>query len=504
MQAAVIERDRVVRGSGCAGTRKAAPPAADAAFEIGSVSKTMTAFLVAGLIQRGQWSLDDPIARHLPEGTAVPRQGERQILVRDLLTHSAGLPGLPPGMPMPNPADPYAALTEAQLLAALGRVTLSRPIGSQAEYSNFGMMLVSLAAARSLGGDLEAALRERLFGPLGMAGAYVAKPRGVRPAPGHLPGGAATPAWTITPNLAGVGMVKATLDDMVRYARAELGSLPEVLTAATEALRFTQQPLAHGFAMNWVVSRQQGRELRLHEGGTGGFSSLVVLEPGAQRAVVLLADTALTDLGGLGDVGLALLGLEVPLQPRREVAMPPPLRRALVGDWEVGGVTLQLREAEDGRLLAQARGQSEFELRQDSRGDLYPTSFSALLRLEPPEAEGQPVRRFSWHQGGGTMQGRRVGMVEAAPTITNPAWRDWAGEYQLAPQFSLRVFEREGRLMVQGSGQPAIAAEPVGTDRIEIKAVGAIVEFERDAAGQVVAAVLRQGGRVMRGAALKR
>jgi len=102
------------------------------------------------------------------------------------------------------------------------------------------------------------------------------------------------------------------------------------------------------------------------------------------------------------------------------------------------------------------------------------------------------------------MQGRRVGLVEAAPTITNPAWRDWAGEYQLAPQFSLRVFEREGRLMVQGSGQPAIAAEPVGKDRIEIQAVGAIVEFERDAAGQVVAAVLRQGGQVKRGAALKR
>lgn len=504
VQAAVIERDRVVRGSGCAGTRQAAPPAADAAFEIGSVSKTMTAFLVAGLIQRGQWSLDDPIARHLPEGTAVPRQGERQILVRDLLTHSAGLPALPPGVALPNPADPYAALTEAQLLAALGRVTLSRPIGSQAEYSNFGMMLVSLAAARSLGGDLEAALRERLFGPLGMAGAYVAQPRAARPAAGHLPGGAATPGWTVTPNLAGVGMVKATLDDMVRYARAELGSLPEVPAATTAALRLTQQPLAHGYAMNWIVRTLQGRELRLHEGGTGGFSSLVVLEPATQRAVVLLADTALTDLGGLGDLGLALLGLEVPLQPRREVAMPPALRRALVGEYALAGMTLKIREAADGRLLALAGGQSEFELRQDSRGDLYPTSFSALLRPEPPEAEGQPVRRFSWHQGGGTMQGRRVGMVEAAPTITNPAWRDWAGEYQLAPQFSLRVFEREGRLMVQGSGQPAIAAEPVGKDRIEIKAVGAIVEFERDAAGQVVAAVLRQGGQVMRGAALKR
>jgi len=58
----------------------------------------MTAFLVADLVAAGRWSLDDPIARHLPAGTRVPRQGERQILVRDLLTHSAALPPLPARM----------------------------------------------------------------------------------------------------------------------------------------------------------------------------------------------------------------------------------------------------------------------------------------------------------------------------------------------------------------------------------------------------------------------
>ena len=98
------------------------------------------------------------------------------------------------------------------------------------------------------------------------------------------------------------------------------------------------------------------------------------------------------------------------------------------------------------------------------------------------------------------MEGRRVGLVNAPPTIINPAWKDWAGEFQLAPQFSLKVFERDGRLMVQGSGQPAIAAEVAGPDRIEVKAVGAVVEFERDAEGRVAAAVLLQGGQRLRGA----
>jgi serine-type D-Ala-D-Ala carboxypeptidase/endopeptidase len=92
------------------------------------------------------------------------------------------------------------------------------------------------------------------------------------------------------------------------------------------------------------------------------------------------------------------------------------------------------------------------------------------------------------------------GEADAAPVITNPAWRDWAGEFQLTGNFSLRVFETDGKLMVQGTGQPPIAATPTGPDRIEIASVGAVVEFERDANGHVVAAVLRQGGQVLRGA----
>ncbi len=497
VQAAVIEAGKVWRASRCAGTRPDGAPAADAAFEIGSVSKTMVAALVARLVDAGRWSLDDPVARHLPEGTVVPRQGERQILVRDLLTHTSGLPPLPADMQGGTQADPYARLTEAGLLASLGRTVLARPIGSQAAYSNFGMMVLSLAVARSLGGDLEAALREQLFQPLGMNTAYIARPLGAAPATlaqGHLPDGTPAPAWTIATNLAGVGMVKATLDDMVAYARAQLGDAPPALAAP---LRRTQQPLAKGFGMNWGLRRVQGRDLAFHEGGTGGFSSLVALEPGAQRAVVVLADTLLTDLGGLGDIGFALLGLDAPLQPRRAVEAPAALRQALAGDYELGSLRVKIWQA-DGRLMAQVPGQSAFELRYDSRGDFYPLGIAALLRPEPP-ADGQPVARFLWQQGGGGAKAYRVGLVEAPPTIANPAWKAWAGEFQLAPQFSLKVFERDGRLMVQGSGQPAIAAEVTGTDRIEIKAVGAVVEFERDADKRVVAAVLLQGGQRLRG-----
>ena len=84
--------------------------------------------------------------------------------------------------------------------------------------------------------------------------------------------------------------------------------------------------------MNWIRANLRGHALLAHEGGTGGFSSLVALEPAKKQAVVLLADTALTDLGGMGPLALSLLEPTVPMaRARLAVPLPPIWREAFVG-----------------------------------------------------------------------------------------------------------------------------------------------------------------------------
>jgi D-alanyl-D-alanine-carboxypeptidase/D-alanyl-D-alanine-endopeptidase len=488
-----IDGAQAERATFCAPKRVAdASPSLGSAFEIGSVTKTMTSFLVADLIASGKWSLDDPIAAHLPAGTAVPRQGERQILVRDLLTHTSGLPALPSRLGGMDPRDPYAALSEPDLLASLGDVRLTRPIGSEPQYSNFGMMVVSDAVSRAYGTSYEAALKARLFDPLDMKGAFVTTPApGEAVAVGHTARGTPTPAWTITPNLAGVGMVKATLDDMERYAMAEMVDGP-----LASRLRMTQQPLSAGFAMNWMLRRSGGRDLLVHEGGTGGFSSFVGLDTARHIAVVILADTALTDLGGLGDVGLALLDTGTPIAPpRRAIPVPARLLQAMQGDFDLGALKLHVR-AEGVRLFAQATGQTEFELLYDDHGDFYPSTFDALLT---PMNVGGRVDCFVWKQGGGALEGTRAGLAESPVASGASLASDCDGTYRLTPQFSLRIFRADGNVQLQGTGQPATTAAVTGPDRIEVKAAGAVVKFNRDQKGAVVGATLLQGGAVIEG-----
>jgi CubicO group peptidase (beta-lactamase class C family) len=85
----------------------------DTIFEIGSITKVFTSLLLADLVQRGEVALADPVAKFLPSEVKVPARGGRQITLRDLSTHSSGLPPFPSNL---NPRDP----------ATLSRNILSR------------------------------------------------------------------------------------------------------------------------------------------------------------------------------------------------------------------------------------------------------------------------------------------------------------------------------------------------------------------------------------------
>src|SRR5262249_55814551 len=145
-----------------------------------------TAALLAEFIARGEVALSDPIAKLLPTGTSVPSFNGRGITIGDIVTHTSGLPSFP--WRLSDMDNPYATLTEHDLLDSLAATRLTHAPGSQGAYSNFAMMVLSYALARRSGKDYETLLRERLLAPLGMNDTYIAKrPPQVRLAQGHLP-----------------------------------------------------------------------------------------------------------------------------------------------------------------------------------------------------------------------------------------------------------------------------------------------------------------------------
>jgi len=498
---AVIEGDRVARSFRCADPGAEGRIDAASAFEIGSISKTMTATLLADLIGQGRAGLDDPLADYLPPGTKVPEFDGRPILLRHLVNHTSGLPALPARLTAAgvDPADPYARLDETQLLASLADVRLAAAPGSAFEYSNFASMLLSYAVARRAGSDLESLLRERLFAPLGMGGAYIARrPEGVRPAVGHMPNRESTPAWTFAVDLAGVGGVRATLEDMVRYLQGNLGQRP---AAIAPALELAQQPVSAQppMAMNWMLMPVSGRTVHTHEGGTGGFSSFVAFDRARGRGVVILSDTTWNSIGGLGSLGLHLVDAQFPLGgPRRAATPDPALLAALEGEYVLqGGMRMQLRPRE-GKLFVQAQGQGEYEMGYDDAGDFFPVALDAVLQ---PRDDGQG---FAWRQMGGVVPATRIDAAASpasgpAPALDDAQLQAYAGEYPLAPAFVLTVRARDGRLHAQATGQGEFPLDAVAADLFAAPAFGIEIRFQRAAEREVAALELHQAGQVLRG-----
>ena len=93
--AIIAETKNTIKATACANPKSSRKFDDSTAFEIGSITKTMTATLLADLIERGQMKLDAPLADYLPAGTNVPSFEGKPILLRHVVTHTSGLPSMP-------------------------------------------------------------------------------------------------------------------------------------------------------------------------------------------------------------------------------------------------------------------------------------------------------------------------------------------------------------------------------------------------------------------------
>jgi D-alanyl-D-alanine-carboxypeptidase/D-alanyl-D-alanine-endopeptidase len=501
MAIAVVDQKAPATAYVCAEARHQARIDERTAFEVGSISKTFTAALLADRIAAGRMRLDDPLRLYLPEGSKVPAFEGKPITLRHLVTHTSGLPALPPRMVIRTPSNPYVMVTEKQLLDSLAEVTLTQAPGTSWAYSNFAVMVLSHVLSQQYQKDLETAARERLFAPLGMKTSFVQTiPAGVRVAQGHVPfqgpAGNRAARWDFPVNLAGMGGFRATLPDMVRYLEANLGLVQGAgAAAASAAVARTHDEVIHvgdtHMGMAWMMSPLFEHKLLMHEGHTGGFSSFIAFDKQRQRGVVILSDTAFNSLGGLSDLGLHLMDDRFPLsKPRTLTDAEPAMLDALAGSYRMDNgmeVTLRRRNAV---LEMQVEGQKAFPMGHDSSGDFFPLAVDAVLRPQP-QVGGYS---FLWLQGGGVLSAKPIDAIRRVQApLTTAALSEYAGDYPLRPNLTLRVFVLGNRLWGQATGQGAFPLDRVIPDVFFSSQPDLEIRFERKEA-KVVAMTLRQGG----------
>jgi CubicO group peptidase (beta-lactamase class C family) len=278
-----------------AGERYAGPPLdGHAVFEIGSVTKTFTAGLVAGAVAAGLLDPDATLDRYLPLQRAPA--GREPVRLRHLVTHSAGLDPAPLSFLLPwlralvqDRGNPYGFVTLEHYLSYLDGAEAEGTPGERWAYDNAGYGLLGTILERTEGMPWAALVRARLLQPLGMDETFVDlaadDPRLV---PGVNARGRRAARWRM-PFMAPAGGLLSTLDDMERWVRAQL-SPPAALSFLVDTHEVTALETAipgHRMTRGWIAAPDGWL---WHNGGTGGYHVFVGVDPERDRGVVVLTN----------------------------------------------------------------------------------------------------------------------------------------------------------------------------------------------------------------------
>jgi len=263
-------------------------------FETGSVTKALTGMVLADAIERGELSMDSTAVELLP---ALAHTRAATVTVRELCTHTSGLPRLPANLRTAARAalfalaglDPYRGTTPSRVIALAGRQHLRRR--GRAAYSNLGAALLGQLLAGRAGCSFPDLLRARVFTPLGMSCAAVAT-RQLKAAPGWSAAGLPRAPWLLD-GYAPAGGVIATIGDMARLVTAILDRTAPGGCSLTPVPDVESTRPGRRSGMFWMIdSLPSGQPMIWHNGATGGYSAFLAIFPETRQGVAVLASVS--------------------------------------------------------------------------------------------------------------------------------------------------------------------------------------------------------------------
>ncbi|NNE01420.1 MAG: serine hydrolase [Pirellulaceae bacterium] len=378
-------------------------------YEIGSMSKVFTGILLGHAVETKTVTLDQPIGELVPEiSKKNPTVGQSIQLVH-LATHNSGLPRMPDNWKPAQPNDPYVDYDRKLLIEFLSGVKTTREVNLKTEYSNLGMG--SLGDLLSIKADVsyEKLLESVIAGPLKMSDTTISlsEEQAARFAPPHNAARTAESPWNFDA-LAGAGGIRSTVSDMNRFMQAMIDPPDSELGRAIDLAWKQHAPSRDGYfaiGLGWHIARDGST--RWHNGQTGGYHSMMLVNRDLQAGVVVLSNTATGQIDSIAESIIGLLAGQKLTLPKfeKEVDVDAETMKRLVGKYQiVPAFVLDVRVEKD-QLMVQATNQPALPVYPESPTKWNYRAVTATITFELPD-EG-PATALTLHQNGRKMRGPR-------------------------------------------------------------------------------------------------
>lgn len=272
-------------------------PDASTISEIGSISKTFTATILAHAIHEGKLKLDDPVNKYLPDSIPVLQLNGKAVTFRHLMNHTAGFPRMPDKFDEKKiDQDGIIIYPVEQFFGFLKNLKLLNEPGIKSEYSNAGVSLVSTILQRVYNKTYEQLIWKYICDPLSMKDTriHIRKEDSARFATGYDANGEYYFPRNLPPVYQGAGGLRSTATDLLKYAKAQWDAPSRSLNrdiALTHDTTFTMEKSAIGIA--WMHVFAGDVPVLFHNGATGGYRSFLAVNLKKKIAVVVLVNSAI-------------------------------------------------------------------------------------------------------------------------------------------------------------------------------------------------------------------
>ena len=307
---ALIKNGEMVleKGYGFGDIATQAPVTTATLFNIGSISKSFTAVGIAQLVDQQQVDLDTPVIKYIPDFRLRDQQTQQTVTLRQLLSHSSGLPA-------DEQWPPQVPATREGIVDDVAPIPITTRPGTRFQYCSRCIVLAAYILERITGQSWEAYTRAHIFEPLGMTTASFG-PQGLEAAVDraqpyrHDPVSGDVPVpWRrlqyLEP-LAPGGGIDANVDDMAHYALLQLGDgtiSGHRLVSAEMMAELHRPDIAVGtdwprnasfqnlhYALGWFTGKTNGVGLMFHNGANPGYRASIFLAPSSRAGVVILTN----------------------------------------------------------------------------------------------------------------------------------------------------------------------------------------------------------------------
>ncbi|HJS23466.1 MAG TPA: serine hydrolase [Pyrinomonadaceae bacterium] len=526
--ALVAENGKVVyKGAfGMANMEWNIPNTPDTRFRLGSITKQFTSMLVLQLVEQGKIKLDGKISDYLPD---YRKDIGEKVTVHHLLTHTSGIPSYTsqPGFFENVSRNPYKV---AEFVKKYASGDLEFEPGSKFSYNNSGYFLLGAIIEQVTGKSYEQVLKENILDPAGMKNTGYDHHNTIIPkrASGYSKtADGYTNALYLDMSIPyAAGSMYSTVEDLYLWDQALYTD--KLISAQSKALMY--KPFLQDYAYGWTVRdasfKQNDKPVQViaHGGGINGFTTIIVRYPNEKNLIVMLDNTGSGNLNRLSE-SLAKILYNQPYDPPK-ISIVEMLEKTITEKGIAAGIAqyrdLKAKQAATYDFAEPELNQLGYQLLRSGKPkeaieifklnvEAYPQGFNtydslaeAYMAVNERELAIQNYKKSVELNPGNANAVEVLKRLEKAPvTVDAKLFDTYVGQYEVGPNFVMRVFREGDKFMTQATGQPVFEIFPESETTFYPRAFVAKLTFVKDADGKVTGLRIDQGGRVTNGRKIK-